>query len=190
MARGTTYRLALKRRREGKTDYRRRTRYLVSGIPRLVARRSNAHYFAHVVVPSEKGDITVVSAHSKELARDFGWQGHGASASTGYLTGYLVGKRAVKGGVERAILDAGLVIPGAGSNIFALVKGAVDGGLKVPCDEGCYPKMGRIRGEEVAKAFAEDQSIARHRKKGLDLASLPRLMDEVLGKISSSVSEA
>jgi len=69
-------------------------------------------------------------------------------------------------------------------------RGATDLCLKVPCDEGCYPKMERIRGEEVAKAFAEDQSIARHRKKGLDLASLPRLMDDVLGNINSSVSEA
>ncbi len=190
MAKGPTYRLALKRRREGKTDYRRRARYLASGIPRLVVRRSNAHYFAHVVVPSDKGDITVVSAHSKELARDFNWHGHGACGSTGYLTGFLIGKRAVRAGVERAILDAGLLIPGARSNIFAVVKGAVDAGLKVPCDEGCYPKMERIRGEEVAKAFAEDPSIAKYRKKALDLASFPRLVDEVLARINSSFTEA
>lgn len=144
MAKGTTYRVGMKRRREGKTDYRRRTRYLLSGLPRLVVRRSNAHYYAHVAVPSDMGDMTLASAHSKELT-SFDWNGNSGRGTAGYLTGYLCAKRTLHAGIGKAILDAGLTIPGAGSNTFAVLKGAVDAGLDVPCDEGIFPKMDRVK---------------------------------------------
>ncbi len=190
MARGVTFTLGLKRRREGRTDYRRRSRYLVSGIPRIVVRESNAHYFAHVALPSDRGDITIVSAHSRELARDYGWKGHGSNATSGYLTGYLCGKRASKAGIEKAILDAGRRIPRAGTDIYAVVKGAIDGGLQIPCDEGCFPKMEKIKGQEVAKALEDDASVASYRKKGVDLASLPQQFDEIVAKIDNNSKEA
>ena len=188
MAKGTTYRVGFRRRREGKTDYRRRTRYLISGLPRLVVRKSNAHYFVHIAVPSDTGDMTVISAHSKELFKTFGWKGHEGCGTSGYLTGYLCGKRAVGAGIPKAILDAGLSIPRAGSNIFAVLRGAIDAGLKVPCDEGCFPEMGRIRGEVLAKAAEEDKGLARFRKKGLDVASLPKHFDETIEKIGNITS--
>lgn len=189
MARGTTYRVGLKRRRLGRTDYRRRTRYLISGLPRLVIRRSNAHYLAHVVVAREEGDLTVASAHSREVVGDYGWLGHTGSAASGYLTGYLCAKRAAKAGVDEAILDAGLLIPEAGSNVYATLKGAIDGGLKVPCDDGILPKMGRIRGDDLAKAAQEDESVLRFRKKGLDATSLPTHFDEVVQRMASGKKE-
>lgn len=184
MAKGTTYRVGLRRRRDGRTDYRRRTRYLISGLPRLVVRRSNAHYFAHIIVSSENGDMTLISAHSKELARRFAWPGHGGNATSGYLTGYLCGKRALAAGISEAILDAGLSIPKAGSNIFAVLKGVVDAGLKVPCDEGIFPSMKKIRGEETIEAGGGEKSL-RFRKKDLDVSALPRLLDETISKIDS-----
>jgi large subunit ribosomal protein L18 len=189
MAKGTTYRLGLKRRRIGRTDYRRRTRYLLSGLPRLVIRRTNAHYFVHVVVAREEGDLTVASAHSGELEGDFGWLGHTGSAASGYLTGYLCAKRAMKAGVREAILDAGLTIPEAGSNVFAALKGTLDGGLKVPCDEGILPPMNRIRGEDLSKAAEADDSILRFRKKDLDAASLPAHFDGVVEKMEGDNKE-
>ena len=161
MAKGTTYRVGMKRRREGKTDYRRRTRYLLSGLPRLVVRRSNAHYFAHISVPSDEGDMTLASAHSKELFRDFGWKGNGGRGTSGYLTGYLCGKRATHAGIQKAILDAGLAIPGTGSNIFAVLKGAVDAGLDVPCDDGIFPGMERIGGDENTGRESFDQALGK-----------------------------
>jgi len=183
MAKGKTYRVGLRRRRNGKTDYRRRTRYLLSGLPRLVVRRSNAHYFAHIVVPSDGGDMTLTAAHSKELAERFGWPGHGGNATAGYLTGYLCGKRALGAGITEAILDAGLSIPKAGSNIFAVLKGAVDAGLKIPCDERIFPPMERIRGEGLGDS--EGGESGSFRKKGLKLSELPKLFDETISKIDS-----
>ncbi len=189
MAKGTTYRVRLRRRREGKTDYRRRTRYLLSGLPRLVVRRSNAHYFAHIVVPSDAGDMTVVSAHSKELSKDFGWQGHQGNCTSAYLTGSLLGKRALSAGISEAILDAGLSIPLAGSNIFAVLKGAVDAGLQVPCDESVLPDMGRIRGNYLQEPSEGDVPTERSRKKGLKPASVAQRLDKALGKIKSDARE-
>jgi len=86
----------------------------------------------------------LASAHSKELS-SFKWDGNGGRGTAGYLTGYLCAKRAISAGIGKAILDAGLTIPGAGSNTFAVLKGAVDAGLEVPCDEGIFPKMERIK---------------------------------------------
>ncbi len=188
MARGTTYRLGLKRRREGTTDYRRRTRYLVSGLPRLVVRRSNAHYFTHIVIPSESGDISVVSAHSRELSRDFGWKGHAASGASGYLTGYLCGKRALEAGIPEAILDVGLALPKAGSNLFAVLKGVIDAGLKVPCDERIFPSMERVRGDQLLEG--EEDKGSTFRRKGIDLASLPKDFDSTIEKIGASKEES
>ncbi len=189
MAKGRTYRVSLKRRREGKTDYRRRTRYLVSGLPRLVVRRSNAHYFVHVVVPSEDGDITMSSAHSKELGSRFGWKGHGSNISAGYLTGYLCGKRSLQAGITEAILDTGLVIPEAGSNVFAVLKGAIDSGLEVPCDQGCFPDMDRIEGKSVAEAAEEDDEVKEYRGEGVEPGSLPDHFRDVLDEIDEQMEE-
>ncbi len=186
MARRKVYRVQLRRRREGKTDYRKRTRYLLSGLPRLVVRRSNAHYFVHIAVPSESGDITVASAHSKELARDFGWKGHGSCAASAYLTGLLCGVKAKRAGVSKAILDTGLLVPSAGSNVFAVAKGALDAGLEVPCDEGCLPPMERIRGDMFA---SDPDRFQRFRARAIDLKELPAHFDEVVSKITSSTSE-
>ncbi len=189
MAKGRTYRVHFRRRREGKTDYRRRTRQLVSGLPRLVVRRSNAHYFVHVVVPSEDGDITVTSAHSKELVKSFGWEGHCSNSSSGYLTGYLCGKRSLAAGVNEAILDTGLVIPESGSDLFAVLKGAVDAGLEVPCDEECFPDMNMIEGEHLAEEAKGDEEAVGYRKKDLDLASLPDHFNKVIGRIDKEKEE-
>jgi large subunit ribosomal protein L18 len=190
MARSTTYRVGLRRRRQGKTDYRRRTRYLVSGLPRLVVRRSNAHYYVHILIPSEAGDLTVVSAHTKELSRAFGWKGHTGNGMSGYLVGYLCGKRALEAGIKEAILDTGLAVPKAGSNMYAVLKGAIDSGLTVPCDEGVLPTIERVRGDGVAEASKGKESPAKYRKRDLNLSTLPEHFDETLGKIGASMEES
>ncbi len=186
MASAKVYKVQLRRRREGRTDYRKRTRYLLSGLPRLVVRRSNAHYFTHISVPSEVGDITVVSAHSRELGRDFGWKGHGSNAASAYLTGLLCGVKARRAGISKAILDTGLLVPSAGSNVFAVAKGAIDAGLELPCDEGCLPPIERVRGDIYA---SDPDRYQKFRGKAIDLKGLPAHFDEVASKITSRSSE-
>ena len=55
------------------------------------------------------------------------------------------------------------LIPGAGSNTFAVLKGAVDAGLDIPCDEGIFPKMERIGGDEATGTGKDgfDQTLGK-----------------------------
>ena len=61
MAHGAKYRVPFRRRREGKTDYRKRLKLLLSRKPRLVVRKSLNNIIAQIVEYDEKGDRVVVS---------------------------------------------------------------------------------------------------------------------------------
>jgi large subunit ribosomal protein L18 len=63
----------------------------------------------------------------------------------------LIGLEAKKKGIDEAILDIGLQRSTKGSAIYALVKGAIDAGLKIPVDEKMFPSEERIRGEHIAR---------------------------------------
>ncbi|AHL23763.1 50S ribosomal protein L18 [Thermococcus nautili] len=192
MARGPRYRVPFRRRREGKTNYHKRLKLLKSKKPRLVVRKSLNHHIAQIIVYDPKGDRTIVSAHTRELIRDFGWKGHTGNTPSAYLLGLLIGYKAKQAGVEEAILDIGLHPPTRGSSIFAVLKGAVDAGLNVPHSEEIFPEDYRIRGEHVAnyaKALKEEDEAAYRRQfggylvKGLEPEKLPEHFEEVKAKI-------
>jgi large subunit ribosomal protein L18 len=141
--------MPFRRRREGKTDYKRRLKLLVSGKPRLVVRRSLQYIRAQLIEYHPSGDKTLASAFSRELKR-LGWKFACDNLPAAYLTGLLIGKRALEKGVREAILDMGLYPSIKGSRIYAVVKGARDAGLRVPCDEEMLPSESRLRGEHIA----------------------------------------
>lgn len=74
MAQGSKYKVAFRRRREGKTNYDARMKLVDLDKSRLVIRISNANVIAQIINVGENGDETVVSAHSKELQK-LGWLG-------------------------------------------------------------------------------------------------------------------
>ena len=76
MARGGRHKVQLKRRRKGLTNYYKRIKLLKSRKPRLVVRKTIKHIIAQLVIAKPQGDITLVSAHSKELVNKFGWLGN------------------------------------------------------------------------------------------------------------------
>ena len=94
MAQGTNYKVAFRRRREGKTDYGARIKLVDYEKSRLVVRVSNAHATVQVIDYAPEGDITIASAVSKQLS-GFGYKGHSGNLSAFYLTGYLCAKRAL-----------------------------------------------------------------------------------------------
>ncbi|MGC8675750.1 50S ribosomal protein L18 [Fervidicoccus sp.] len=147
---GPRYKVARRRRREGKTNYRKRYTYVFSGRIRLVVRKTNKYIEAKIVDCDPKGDLVKVSAHSIELIKKYGWKGSGKSTPAAYLLGYLIGKRAIEKGLKDAVLDIGLYRVVKQSKLFAVVKGAIDAGLKVPVSEETLPSEGRIRGEHIA----------------------------------------
>ena len=150
MAKGPSYNVPYRRRREGKTNYHRRKRLLLSGLPRLVARKTNKHIIAQMITASIEGDKVIASAHSSELRKKYGWLGSLKNLPAAYLTGLLAGFKAKKAGIEKAILDVGVKKPNPGSRIYAGLKGVLDAGVNIPHDPEVLPDESRLRGEHIA----------------------------------------
>jgi len=158
---GPHYRVPFRRRREGRTDYRRRLSLLRSEAPRAVVRKTNAGVVVQVCECAERGDRIVASAVSREL-RDLGWTTATGNVPAAYLTGYLAGKRAAGKGVTSAVLDIGRQHPTKGGRVFAVLKGLLDAGVAIPHDEGVIPSNDRITGahlgDEAKQRFAATKS--------------------------------
>jgi large subunit ribosomal protein L18 len=184
MATGPRYRVAFRRRREGKTDYHQRLKLIVSRKPRLVVRGSLNDYVAQIIVTKPEGDRVLAAASAKELAKAYGYKGAPKNTSAAYLTGMLAGLKAKEAGVSEAILDIGLATNRKGSKVYAALKGAIDAGLEIPCSEDIFPSDERIRGEHVAGN--SKSSFSQYEKRGLDAKDLPAHFDEVKEKIMKS----
>jgi large subunit ribosomal protein L18 len=150
MAKNASYRVQLRRRREGKTDYQARKALVTSRKPRLVTRGSLNNVEAQIIVAKPHGDEVLVSANSRELIKSFGWKAPTGNIPAAYLTGLLVGLKAKAAGITEAILDLGLVSPTKGSRTFAVLSGVVDAGVEVPHSEEKIVKE-RMKGEHIAK---------------------------------------
>lgn len=166
MAKSPRYSVKFRRRREGRTDYRKRLKMLQSKIPRLCVRRSNKYIVAEVIEYSVKGDRVLAYAHSSELKKA-GWQHGLKNLPAAYLTGVLIGKKALKAKVEKAIFDIGIYTSTKGNKLFAVLKGAVDAGLEIPCDEKIFPSADRISGKHLKKeSIAKDFEAIRKKIMG------------------------
>jgi large subunit ribosomal protein L18 len=150
MARSSNYRVKLRRRREGKTDYSARKALVSSGKPRLVTRAANRNITVQILIAKLRGDEVLAAANSRELVKTYGWKAPTGNIPAAYLTGLLCGLKAKAKGVEQAILDIGLVAPTKGAKIFAALSGVVDAGVSVPHSEEKIVKE-RMKGEHIAK---------------------------------------
>jgi len=180
MATGPRYNVPMRRRREVRTDYHQRLRLLKSGKPRLVARKSNSHVRAQLVETGPDGDRTLASAHSGDLA-EYGWEAPTGNLPSAYLTGYLLGVRALDAGVEEAVLDIGLNTATPGSKVFAIQEGAIDAGLDVPHNESVFADWDRTRGEHIAEYAAQRESPLYGGD--FDATTLPEHFDDVLAAL-------
>jgi len=140
-----------RRRRENKTDYKLRMGLLKSGVPRIVVRRSNRYFIVQAVSSSEAQDRIIAGVSSKGLLEK-GWdakrKGSLKSIPAGYLTGLLLAKKLKKG---KYIVDLGMARTIAGSRVFAVVKGLIDGGLNISADESVFPSKERLEGEHLGE---------------------------------------
>ncbi|UCD92459.1 MAG: 50S ribosomal protein L18 [Methanobacteriota archaeon] len=155
MKHGPRYRVPFRRRRMGKTDFRKRKKLLTSKLPRAVVRNSNRYTRVQFATFSLKGDLVVASAISKEL-KSFGWKHSNGTTPAAYLTGFLAGKRASKAGLKKAVLDVGRHNPSRGSKVFASLKGMVDAGIDVPHSEEILPSEDRIKGKHLDEKIEAD----------------------------------
>jgi len=183
MAKGPRYKVPYRRRREGKTNYRKRLKLLLSRKPRLVVRITNRRVIAQIIEYHPDGDRVLVGVDSSMLTK-YGWKGDLNNTPAAYLTGLLVGKKALEKGIKEAILDIGLHTPTRGGRVFAVLKGAVDAGLNVPHSEEVLPDESRIRGEHIAKYYEiAPERFSEYERRGLKPSELPEHFDEIKEKI-------
>jgi len=194
MATGPRYRVPFRRRREGKTNYRSRRALVLSKVPRLVVRLTLKHAIVQIIEAEAIGDKVIVSAHSRELTKTYGWLSNGGNVPAAYLTGLLCGFKAMSNGVEKAFLDVGLHIPSKGTRIFAALKGVVDAGVEVPHGEDILPDESRISGKHIAdygRHLSSDPAVYKQKfskslSRGLRPEELSEHFSAVKDKIKSS----
>ena len=193
MAKGSNYRVKLRRRREGKTDYQARKALVISGKPRLVTRFSLKNVTVQIVVAKLHGDEVLAAANSRELVKTYGWKAPTGNVPAAYLTGLLCGLKAKAKGVEEAILDIGLISPTKGSKIFAALSGVLDAGVDVPHSEEKIVKE-RMKGEHIAKyakslgAGSEEYSakFSKYTAQGVAPEKIPEHFNKVKAEITGS----
>lgn len=150
MAHVSTYETKFRRRREEKTNYKKRLALLKSGKARFVVRKSLKQITAQVMQYEKNGDKIVAGAKSNDLSK-FGWPFHKGNLSSAYLTGYLCAVRALAKKQNNAVLDIGLATPIHGSAVFAALKGALDAGIEIAHDATSLPSEDRIRGKHIVE---------------------------------------
>ncbi len=155
MSQGPRYRVPMRRRREGRTDYRRRLGLMRSGLPRAVVRKTLNNTIVQIIEFKDGGDRVIASSVSKELVKH-DWRAPTGNVPAAYLTGFLAGKKALAKGVRGAVLDMGLHEPRRGTRVFAALKGMVDAGLEIPHGVEVLPPEARIRGEHIKPEVTEN----------------------------------
>lgn len=155
MAKGPRYAVKFKRRREGKTNYAKRVALLKSNLPRLVVRFSNYMVRGQIIVYDVLGDKTILAVNSSEL-KNYGWDLCGKNTPAAYLTGYLLGKKALKENIKSVVLDVGLKKITKGNKSFAFAKGAKDAGLEISIDPSVLPSEERIKGKHIEDWLKKD----------------------------------
>ncbi|MEM3126904.1 MAG: 50S ribosomal protein L18 [Candidatus Woesearchaeota archaeon] len=152
------YTVAYRRKRKGRTNYKKRIKLLLGNKPRFIVRKSLMSTYAQIALFDVKGDKIVASASTKELLKKYGWK-HGNNISSAYLVGMMLGRKAIKSGIKEAILDTGFYSSTKGSKIYACLKGAIDAGLKIPHNPEILPTEDRLLGKHIENFVQKSKTI-------------------------------
>lgn len=190
MARGPRYNVPFRRKREGRTNYKKRVKLVLSRVPRLVIRPSNKHMIVQLFETKSNGDFVIASSNSSELKK-YKWKADCGNVPAAYLTGLIAGFKAIEKGAKKAVLDTGLNVSSKGSRIYAALKGALDAGMEIPHGKEILPDMDRIKGKHIsdyAKILGENSELynkqfSKYTSKGFDIQQLPETFEKIKGKI-------
>ena len=191
MARKGRQVLALKRRRNGRTNYKKRLRLLLSRSARAVIRKTSTKAIIQIVKYQPTGDKVVVGATS-DTVRGVGWPYNGSNVPGFYLTGIAAGKKALEKGVDSVIIDVGLRRVTKANCLFAAMKGLQEAGVKVKIDEKHVPSKERLEGKHIAdyasKLSKENQDqykklYSKYLKDGNRPEDIPQKVQEVKQKL-------
>lgn len=187
----TTYTVRFRRKRTGKTDYKQRLKLLLVKKPRIAVRKSLKNILMQVIEYRPNGDCVLVSAHTRELEK-IGWKANKVNLPTGYLCGYLLGKKAIARKIKKCIFDIGMYTSVKGCVLYAALKGLVDAGLDIPHSKEIFPPESRIKGEHIAawakklKADSEEKFkkvFSKYLKQSFDPEKMPSHFEEIKNKI-------
>ncbi|HEX5187299.1 MAG TPA: 50S ribosomal protein L18 [Nitrososphaeraceae archaeon] len=178
----------LKRIRERKTNYHKRSSLLLSKRRFITIKITNQNVLTQLLEPSITGDKVITSAHSTNLAK-IGWKGSFNSLPACYLTGLFLGKKAKSKGINDAILYTGK--DAYTERLSACLKGIIDGGIEIPSSENSFPNSERISGEHIANyasSLKNDTEIYNKRfsniiKNGLNPENYKKHFDDIKKKI-------
>lgn len=186
MVKSKAHPVKFRRKRNQRTNYRKRMKYLSSNKPRLVIRTSLKNIQLQVVEFYPVGDKVLFSATSMNLKK-FGWKANTGNMPSAYLTGFMLGKM-IKNKVDGLVPDFGLYGPIKGSRIYASLKGVIDAGIKVPCSEKVLPNEDRISGETISNYATmlkgiHDHKFSQYLKNSLQPTDLSKHFNEIKNKI-------
>lgn len=155
-----------RRRREKKTNAKKRLALLKSDKTRVVIRRSLTGMqiqFIDYDADGDKTSLSIVSQHLKKL----GWKHSTKSIPASYLIGLVAGKTALEKNINEAVLDTGLQTLTKGSRIYAALKGLVDAGVNIPHSPEIFPSPERLRGDHIQNINKEEfvKNIEEMKKK-------------------------
>ncbi|CAG9769638.1 unnamed protein product [Ceutorhynchus assimilis] len=164
---------------------------------RLIVRLSNKNITAQVAYSRIEGDKIVCASYSRELPK-YGVKVGLTNYAAAYCTGLLLARRLLKKlgldnlyqgttevtgdeynveaadegpGAFRCYLDVGLNRTTTGARVFAVMKGAVDGGLNIPHSTKRFPGY-----DDESKSF--NAEVHRNHIFGLHVAEYMRSLEE------------
>ena len=190
MRQNNVFNVPFRRKRQGRTYYRKRISMLMSNKSRFVVRASLRNFQASVIEYNAKGDKVLLMIDSKALVK-LGWKGNNGNLPSAYLIGALAGKKALEKGIKDAVLDLGFNKSTKGSRVYAALAGAVDMGLKIPFNPEVLPSKDRISGEHIAKyahqlqanEMAYKRQFSNYTKKGISPADIVKHFNEIKVKM-------
>ncbi|MBN1941368.1 MAG: 50S ribosomal protein L18 [Candidatus Diapherotrites archaeon] len=194
MAKNANYKVAFRRRREKKTNYKKRLAGVKSRLPKMVIRQSNKYFTVQTIKFEPTGDKIIAMASSKELEK-FGWNAGKRNLPAAYLTGLLAGMKTQKAGLKKAIWDIGFKTPVHGARCFAALKGAIESGLEIPSEAKALPSDERVSGkhiEDYAKKLSDEEFNKRfsgYAKNKVDAKNLVGMFESAKQKIMQGVKE-
>jgi len=186
-----------RRRREGKTDYRKRKGIILGKSPFVSIHISGKYIYSQILKPTPSGDMTLAAASSRDLVKKFGWKGSTKNLPGAYLTGYYLGHLAGERNVKNAIVYSGVGRFVHGSRIASVINGAKDAGLEIEVDEEILPEESRLSGKHIADYAKKlekddkaklDRLFSKIRSSGLNLSEYPSHFESVKAKIADGES--
>jgi large subunit ribosomal protein L18 len=185
MAAGKKIVVPYRRKRDGKTDYKHRLKILLSQKPRFVVRKSNTRLIVQIITYTPDGDNIQLNINSSIL-KTHGWKYALNNIPAAYLLGIVAGKIAQKNNITEAIFDMGREQSIKGSKLYAVLKGAIDSGLKIPANPSIFPSEDRLMGKHISNYAETAPGFQKLKKEKVDFKNMEKqiqtIKTSVLGK--------